>query len=132
MKRLIVTALLFYYALGTFVLPMSDFSMVTKLPQMYANCKATEDCDMDTIDFVTDHLLNFDGLFDEHGQDDDQKPHQPFQNQTITFQLFAPVAFEFTLPKNNIPYIPKNKIPIISKNIVTDNFTSRKLRPPIV
>ena len=132
MKQLILILLLLYYALGTFVLPMGDFSIVSKLPKMYAHCKATEDCDMNAVDFVTDHLLNFDSLFDAHEHGDDQKPHQPFQNQTNTFQLFIPVIFDFSLSKNNLLSVQRNKIHSISQNKVTTDFISRKFRPPIV
>lgn len=47
------------------------------LPDMYRNCKANEDKDMTPIDFITDHLLNIDGVFDKHDNGDQQKPHNP-------------------------------------------------------
>lgn len=47
------------------------------LPDMYRKCKATEDKDMTPIDFITDHLLNIDGVFDKHDNGDEQKPHNP-------------------------------------------------------
>ena len=45
---------------------MGDFSMLNELPEMYSHCKATEDKDMTPLDFITDHLVNIDGLFDKH------------------------------------------------------------------
>ena len=57
---------------------MGDFSMLNELPEMYSHCKATEDKDMTPLDFITDHLVNIDGLFDKHENGDKQKPHSPF------------------------------------------------------
>ena len=57
---------------------------------MYSHCKATEDKDMTPVDFVTDHLVNIDCLFDKHDNGDRQKPHTPISlthKQTQTFFL---------------------------------------------
>ena len=45
---------------------------------MYAHCKTTEDKDLSVLDFISDHLINIDGLFDAHNNGDHQKPHKPF------------------------------------------------------
>ena len=34
---------------------------------------------MTPFDFIKDHLINIDGLFDKHEDGDDQKPHSPIQ-----------------------------------------------------
>lgn len=65
-----------YYLSGNILL-QGNFAALQELPDMYAQCKTEEDPDMNLFDFVTDHLLNLDGLFDAHGDDDHQKPHQP-------------------------------------------------------
>ena len=41
---------------------------------------------MTAFDFITDHLLNIDCLFDAHNKDDEQKPHQPYPLHQQTFQ----------------------------------------------
>ena len=43
-----------WYTLGVFILG-GDFTLVGDLRGMYAHCKATEDKDMNWIDFITDH-----------------------------------------------------------------------------
>ena len=58
-------------------MPMGDFSSITDLPAMYRNCKATEDKDMTPLDFITDHLVDIDCIFDAHENGDEQKPHTP-------------------------------------------------------
>ena len=68
-----------YYFFETFCLPQGDFSVIADLPKMYQHCKATEDKDMTPFDFIKDHLINIDGLFDKHEDGDDQKPHSPIQ-----------------------------------------------------
>jgi len=34
---------------------------------------------MTMMDFITDHLINFDGIFDKHLNGDEQKPHKPLK-----------------------------------------------------
>lgn len=86
-KKVIAFFVLVYYALGQLILPCGDFSILPDLPKMYARCKAMEDHDMTPFDFVTDHLVNIDGLFDAHDNGDEQKPHQPFPLQHHQFQV---------------------------------------------
>ncbi len=81
MKVAVTILFLLYYLFGSIVLPLGDFSTVADLPDMYHHCKATEDIDLTAMDFVTDHLLNIDGLFDQHDHHDRQKPHKPFHSQ---------------------------------------------------
>ena len=45
---------------------------------------------MTPVDFITDHLVNIDCLFDKHENGDSQKPHTPISlthKQTQTFFL---------------------------------------------
>ncbi|MGZ4043067.1 MAG: hypothetical protein ACXVNM_09410 [Bacteroidia bacterium] len=76
MRKALTILTLCYYTIGSIILPCSDFSIIPQLPELYAHCQSTEDKDMDMIDFVTDHLLNIDGIFDSHENGDDQKPHK--------------------------------------------------------
>jgi hypothetical protein len=66
--------------MGIFILPMADFSTLTDLSQQYKHCKETEDKDMTIVDFVTDHLINIDCIFDKHQNGDHQKPHKSYQS----------------------------------------------------
>ncbi len=118
-----------FYSLGTFCLPMGDFSMLSDLPEMYRQCKATEDKDMTPIDFITDHLVNIDGLFDKHECGDEQKPHTPnttqHQGQTqvsvITYYMF-PIK----------PYHPVVEQPfIVSVNFLLSDYISKIFHPPV-
>lgn len=124
--------LLVYYLFGTFCLPMSNFALVSDLPQMYHHCKDTEDKDLTPTDFVTDHLLNFDRLFDKHNHGDDQKPHK---NSEITFhnaiiQIFQkPEIFEF---KNNVIVVSNLKVTNFKKDMYSHILTSCIFRPPIL
>jgi len=77
MIRSLSIFLVIYYFLGSVFLPQGNFSVLPNLSEMYAHCKATEDKDMDLVDFITDHLVNFDGIFDDHDHGDEQKPHSP-------------------------------------------------------
>lgn len=123
---------LIYYASGVFLLPIGDFSIISDLPQIFHRCKTTEDKDLTVFDFITDHLINFDQIFDKHNNGDEQKPHAPIQNhsynQTITCQNILPLRVEispihFLKLKTNISYID---------NFVKSDYTSKILRPPII
>ncbi len=110
---------------------MGNFSVLPLLPEMYENCKMNEDHDMSFFDFFTDHLLNFDGIFDKHENGDEQKPHTPIKNwhnpQISLYQLIIP----YSLKKNNILF-PETKEPFFeTKNLLVSNFISKVFRPPI-
>jgi hypothetical protein len=76
--------------LAKFLFFLGDFSAMGDLPKVYEHCKATEDPDMTLIDFITDHLINIDEIFDKHQIGDDQKPHND-----IDFKLgsYIPILF---------------------------------------
>jgi hypothetical protein len=77
--KVFLSFFLLYWALGMLIFPGGDFSALKDLPQQYEYCRETEDKDMTFLDFITDHLVNFDGLFDKHEEGDEQKPHKPVQ-----------------------------------------------------
>ena len=87
MKQILSHFLLCYYLCGIICLPIGDFSTITDLPKMYSHCKLIEDKEMTPFDFITDHLINIDGLFDKHENGDHQKPHNPppVNHQVIHF-----------------------------------------------
>lgn len=109
---------------------MGDFSTLIDLPGMYRHCKATEDKDMTPFDFITDHLINIDGLFDKHNNGDEQKPHSPVPAQHhgqqtvsfITYFTFCSIPYYFT----------DENPPVESDNFLSSDYTSRIFRPPIV
>jgi GTP-binding protein EngB required for normal cell division len=107
---------LYYWAFGMLILPMGDFSLLKDLAHEFRNCKETEDKDMTMIDFITDHLINVDSIFDKHDNGDKQKPHTPIhdaQHNTIfPFEInhkinvvkatvFVTIKTTFNYEKNN-------------------------------
>jgi hypothetical protein len=134
MKKIAHIFLLIYYTFGTICLPMSDFSTLSNLPKMYEHCKATEDKDMNVLDFLTDHLVNIDGLFDNHENGDEQKPHKTidFTIHNTVCQIFQEInTIEFKNSNSFVSYkqIKKSnyKNSLYSFNIMASIF-----RPPIV
>lgn len=129
MKQLVAILLITYFGLGAVVLPHGDFSLLPDLPKMYHHCKHHEDVDMNAIDFIKDHLVNIDGVFDKHEEGDDQKPHQPFdfQHQLPTITL-AICMFEYQLPcfeMNDGLVFPR-----LEKQ-ATSKFIPEVFRPPV-
>jgi hypothetical protein len=109
---------------------MGDFSLLTDLPEMYRHCKATEDKDMTAIDFITDHLVNIDELFDNHQNGDEQKPHQPIQNNhhgLTTASFISEFTFSIT------QFQPTIEKPLFSSvNFFRSDYFSKIFRPPTV
>ena len=97
MRNFICILTFCFYSIGSLILPASDFSLIPELGEMYSHCKATEDKDMNLADFITDHLMNIDGIFDHHENGDEQKPHQPFQHQAGNSIVFiqSPLHYQF-------------------------------------
>lgn len=124
---------LIYYALGQLILPCGDFSILPDLPKMYAHCKAMEDRDMTPFDFVTDHLVNIDGLFDAHDNGDEQKPHQPFQLQHNQFQVpyCLPVMPEASMEIRLVMPFQKRISPIYQETALPSAYLGSIFKPPI-
>jgi hypothetical protein len=106
------------------------FSAIADLPDMYRHCKATEHADMTPLDFITDHLINIDGIFDKHDNGDDQKPHSPFTfHHPVQQVFFSHYHFELTF-LNYVNYTVK-KI-YHHDNFLPSKYISNIFRPPIV
>ncbi len=129
MKQISLIFLLCYYVLGTILLPHADFSLLSELHKHYKTCQSTEDQDMNALDFITDHLMNIDGIFDKHTNDDDQKPHKPFQHKTNS-SLAIPLA-DFINLKIAPSCIHKTHT-VQSENLYSFNFSATVFRPPIL
>ena len=109
---------------------MGDFSMLNDLPEMYDHCKATEDKDMTPLDFITDHLLNIDGLFDKHENGDKQKPHSPAQNH---HQGLTMVSFINSKSVSIAPVLTANAKPLIASiTFSSSDIITKLFRPPIL
>lgn len=129
MKKAIYLFLFAFYSFGTLCLPLGDFTVLQDLPQMYRNCKTTEDKNMTPIDFITDHLINIDCIFDKHDNGDEQKPHTPFQfHHSQTQTTFVAPQFDFFTSK---PIPSKNKLPIYTEIFYHSDYIFKIFRPPI-
>ena len=93
MTRIAAHIVLFYYLLGTLLLPHGDFRSLADLSALYEHCKTTEDPDMTPLDFITDHLTCFDALVDSHPPRDEQRSHTPparlHQNAPVVAEVRA-------------------------------------------
>jgi hypothetical protein len=129
MKQLVLTFLCFYYFSGTFFLPEGDFSAMTELSEMYHHCQATEDKDMNPLDFITDHLFNIDSVFDAHEGNDDQKPH----HYTLHSHIVSFISREIYLCLPPIfQDLEDRPIFIYTSPYISTDYVCRVFRPPIV
>ena len=97
---------------------------------MYEHCKATEDKDMTPLDFLTDHLINIDGLYDKHEKGDEQKPHSPVQFHHIHGQTnFVTQQFKLSFTK---PIVFRCNFSIYTDKFYFSDYSPFVFRPPIV
>ncbi|MBS1487253.1 MAG: hypothetical protein JST43_06650 [Bacteroidetes bacterium] len=127
-----LTAIFFvgYFLSGTLCLPLGNFAALADLPQMYQHCRTFEDKDMSAFDFVTDHLINIDSIFDDHGQGDEQRPHQPVAYNHFNVQQGLFVV-QIKIPASYRP-IQSQPSGIYSESLHPSEFNTSVFRPPIV
>ena len=122
--------LLSFYTLGTFCLPLGDFTMLDDIPGMYRQCKATEDEDMSPFEFVTNHLLSLCGQSDKHHSEAHQKPHAPLQSHhRIHFPLTCIDINQLAIALPH-PVLVKPSLQSISH--YRSDFSARIFHPPLV
>lgn len=129
-RQLTTILLLSYFAFGTLCLPQGDFSAIADLPEMYRHCKATEHPDMTPLDFITDHLINIDGIFDKHENGDEQKPHQSNPKQHHGQTIISFVTY-FTMTLVQFHGVTA-KLPNFSDHFLPSDYITKIFRPPIV
>jgi len=124
--------LLFYFTAGTMFLPAGDFSTLPDLPKMYADCKSMEDPDMDLGDFITEHLLEINGMagvFKQQADEPNEKPHQPVQFHHQFIQIsFAAKQLKIELQQ---PVVVIHQLIPVVKRVCLSDYTASVFRPPI-
>lgn len=90
---------LVYFLGGLFILPQGNFNVLGDIHSMYLHCKSTEDKDLTPLDFLTDHLLDLDCIFDPHNHGDEQKPHVPIPFNYHLYQNTFVVQEAALLPR---------------------------------
>ncbi|MBW7886767.1 MAG: hypothetical protein H3C35_00220 [Bacteroidetes bacterium] len=128
MKSFLIYIFSFHIFFGASFLPFGDFTSLANLPEWYSHCKAAEDADMTPIDFITDHLINIDGLFDKHDNGDHQKPHQPFHYTNTAPIVTGVLPYSITLANP-----PASRIITGGSQLLYEfRFTSSIFHPPLV
>ncbi len=132
MKSAFKIVIVFYYSVGTLLLPMSDFSTLQDIPKMYTSCKEHEHEDMTLLDFITDHLINIDGIFDKHDNGEGQKPHKHFHfNHNNTLNLFFQEYSTFEFKPNTFRIETVVLVSNYRKSIYSFSHIYLNFRPPI-
>ncbi|MFX3625995.1 MAG: hypothetical protein ACN6I4_01425 [bacterium] len=108
---------------------MGNFALLPQLPQMYEDCKKHEHPDMNAWEFITDHLVNIDGVFDNHEDGDEQKPHSPQQSEKFFQQTNFCIPIE-TLYTQAVYAIQLFWQPLTEN--YKGNYNTRVFKPPTV
>ena len=121
-----------YWAFGMLLLPMGDFSALKDFREQYIHCKNTEDIDMTFIDFITDHVINIDGLFDKHNNGDKQKSHSPVHYENHHATMAIVVNNKIVLLDSYIFFEVKPIFNYERNNNYFYNYSSSIFHPPLV
>jgi hypothetical protein len=108
---------------------VGDFSFGGELAAMYHHCKVHEDKDLTPFDFVTDHLLQIDGMFDKHCNGDRQKPHTPPPLQHHPVQNV--ISFEPGTSQSFRPVFVIENQPIFGELLYNSGFFIKIFHPPL-
>lgn len=133
LKKAVSLFLLAFYTFGTFFLPMGDFAVLKDLPEMFRHCKATEDRDLNVLEFMAEHVTPIGQLIEaaEHeSEEDGDKPHEPIQSLNCgQFSAFMTTSFAFTITRFHpieVKYTMQND------TFFPADYISKIFRPPIV
>ncbi|MEZ4804631.1 MAG: hypothetical protein R2852_03890 [Bacteroidia bacterium] len=128
--RVLASVLIAFFSFSAFCLPSGDYSYLPQLPQMFKQCKAHEDKDLNLIDFISDHLINFDCLIDKHTGSDHQKPHTPsLHHSVINIVLISPTDLRFQILKGFVKQAIRSDFIV---NPLSKGHTVQVFRPPIL
>jgi hypothetical protein len=130
--RIFLSIFLCYWGFGMLLLPMGDFSAIKDLPGQYKYCKENEDKDMTLIDFITDHLINIDGLFDKHDNGDKQKSHSPAHYAYHNAPIANVINLKIILVESPIFFEVKSIFNYEKDNNYSYNYSTPIFRPPLV
>ena len=128
MRRSACILLLLCFLSSTVCVAETGFSLLAQLPALCQHCKATEDPDMDFIDFITDHLINIDGIFDKHLPGDNQKPHQAFQfHNLLHANTFICASLQLNITE---PIFQLNNFKLVSNKSFRSDYIGYIFHPP--
>lgn len=134
LKRAFNIFILAFYTFGTLYFPMGNFAMLKDLPEMYRDCKTTEDNDLTIFEFLTEHVSPI-GQFIENVEHEPEeqgdKPHEPFQNITCEHTNIF-VIYQFAFSMTQIYQIEVKQHPIHNDVFFASDHISKIFRPPIV
>ena len=132
MKKAVIIFYTFYYTFAMIAFPMCDFSMVKDIPQMFQHCKETEDKDLTAFDFITEHLIDFDCIFDNHDKGNEQKSHQPNTNHQPTYSVQLATPPQVVLAEKQVFVEIATSINANYLNDYSFTHSFCVFRPPIV
>lgn len=110
---------------------MCDFSMIKDLPEMYKHCKATEDPDLTLLDFFTEHLVDFDKIFENEEHEKGEKPHQTQMHHSLSCYVEVVTPQATFIEKKSKCHIPVQKKYCNYQNNYSFTYNTDILHPPI-
>ena len=132
--KIAIILLLSFYSIGTVLCPLGDFRYMQHFNEMYDQC-AEEDPDINIADFVFEHLMNLEDVIAqfENETEENEKPHQPFQQVQVMQQVVVMNAsFRFECSPKVIISKEDTVYPIYNDGHTPAHYLSEIFHPPIV
>lgn len=129
-KSTIALFLAFYFLVGSTILPLGDFSLMSDLPGMYKSYSKVTAEKPDIIDFLGDYVMGGKYIFGHNKHDAPLKSDgsTQFQHQATSFLYYSVSKYQLQVK----PSIILDKPAIVSVLILTSDFQSESLRPPTI
>jgi hypothetical protein len=136
MRKFLVIFFLSFYASGTLLFPLGDFSFAGNIGAIYNQCKG-EDPDINIPDFVFEHLLNLGSIiaqFEQEADEENERPHQPLQLLQSFSQTLVTVGQPLRFEVRPAVVFPgrKQSYPLYRDDFIPHGFLSEVFRPPSV
>lgn len=134
MRKLPIIFFMAFYIMGTLLCPMGDLAYTKNLSQVYDQCK-DEDPDINAFDFVFEHLLNLESVFEHFENDADEgkneKPHHPFQLMQSVSPVFVVVSKPLQIEARLVAIVNEERsYSICQDDFVPSAFLTEVFHPP--
>jgi hypothetical protein len=128
--KLVAYILMLLQGFAFLLQPMGNHASMN-FREMYQQC-SIEDHDITPLDFVFEHLLNFEGIIN-YFEGEEEEEHQPFQTIELSTQIAVtipkPVCINFSQP---LYFADKAIYPVHSTGFYSSNYYADIFHPPIV
>ena len=113
---------------------MGDFAVLKNLPEMFQHCKATEDNDLNVVEFLFEHVSGVGQLIEgiEHEFEADEDCDKPHEHIPFRFEQQQIICVYQTVKAPAIKHLVTAIVcPVTDSKVYVSAYISKIFRPPI-